>query len=585
MKHKLFKPHSLEEGMHAVVGDCNGIPMDVRYREETPVFAEKIYQLCQIASPATQDSNYHILDYGCGVGRLAKELLKHDDCFVCGVDDSADMREQATKNANHPNFVAAPPREIESFMEPLHTKFDVAYLVYVLQHVPAIEIREILQRIYYHLKDDGFLLYCSSDYRMAIKFDQPGFFDDRFLGVNLQEELSRYFELVGPAFTDEELNRNPIVRKMVTGQPDGLAHPALIYRKKKFSEDKPLFDAEPSMEKVKMTEEPKKEIQRPRIGREVFGARKPQKLVLIQKMSPGDIMMATVALRDLHKAYPGEYITDVRTPAMEIFENSPYIARIAPCEGEQEIIEELKADDKHPPIKVGDVLYCNLHYPLIHKSGVLGSHFADGMTQFLSEQIGRPIPRTGLRPEIYLDQNEMNWPSPVTRETGDDDPYWVINAGAKSDYPLKQYPFYQEVVDLLPDVKFVQIGQKEHLHKPLRGVVDMVGKTSLRELFRVIHKAQGVLTCVSVPMHIAAAFKKPCVVVAGGREGTRWELYPDHQFLYTNGLLDCCLYDGCWRSKIEECSHVDEEIPRCMRLIRPEDVAQAIKRYYLGGVL
>ncbi len=575
MKHNLFKPHNLEEGKHAVVGDCNGIPMAERYAQETPLFANKIFELV----PGTTIVPANILDYGCGVGRIAKEIIRQEEIKssgrvkIVGVDPSAEMRELAFNNVSHPFFRPMAPQEL---IEP--AIFDVAYLVYVLQHVPAIEIREILQRIHYSLKDGGYLFYCSSDYRMAIRYDGKGFFDDRFLGVDLQEELSRYFDLVGPAFTDEELDANPIVKKMVKGEDGGLAHPALIYRKKKI--EGPLFNTYPGEEKgVRITSAPG--------SGEKMKANQVQKLVLVQKQAPGDIMMATIALRDLHAAFPGRYLTDVRSPANDIFKNSPFITsiEIEDKTREQEIIEELKADPEHSPIAYGDVLFVNLHYPMIHQSSMRGTHFADAMTEFLSKQLGVEIPRTGLRPELYLDEAEKTWASPVVRETGFEGKYWVINAGSKKDYSLKQYPYYQEVVDLLPDIKFVQIGQKEHVHKPLNGVVDMVGKTNLRDLFRTIYHAEGVLTCVSLPLHVAAALAKPCVCVAGGREGTRWELYPDHRFLYVNGAIPCAPYDGCWKSKPEDCVNLQENLPLCMKMIRPEDVARAIKLYYIGGVL
>jgi ADP-heptose:LPS heptosyltransferase len=113
----------------------------------------------------------------------------------------------------------------------------------------------------------------------------------------------------------------------------------------------------------------------------------------------------------------------------------------------------------------------------------------------------------------------------------------------------------------------------------------MVGKTNLRKLFKIIKESEGVITCVSLPMHIAAAFNKPCVVVAGAREGTRWELYPNHQFLYVNGCLPCATYDGCWRSKLEDCNNKVEGTPKCMMLITPQDIYNAVNRYYLGVIL
>ncbi len=597
MDHNLFKPQNLEAGKHGVVGNCNGIPMDVRYREETPMFAKKISSLLKDLITG----NYRILDYGCGVGRIAKEILLENrpDISIIGVDASAEMRKLAEENIpDDKKFMAVTPQEIYQSVGG-EGYFDLAYLVYVLQHIPAIEIREALQRIHYHLKDNGILLYASSDYRMAIRFDGKGFFDDRFLGVNLQEELSRLFDLVGPAFSDEELANNSVVRKMVTGEGGGLAHPALIFKKKKITG--PLFNTtlsniiqhhttlhgEKSVEVSSNCSKANKEYKNTFLDPIIPTKENPLKLILIQKQSPGDIMMATVALRDLHKTYPGEYITDMRTPCNEIFKNNPYVTSM-PGGGdkEPEIIEALKANDKHPPIKYDAFVYCNLHYPMIHESGVLGPHFADGMPKFLADQLGRPIKRHGLRPELYLDQNEQNWPSPALVKGGYEGKYWVINAGSKSDFPLKQYPHYQEVVKILAkEIKFIQVGVATHNHPKLEGVINFIGKTNMRELMRLIYKAEGLLTCVSVPMHIAAAFKKPCVVIAGGREGTRWELYPDHRFLYTNGALECCRYDGCWKNKIEDCSHNENGIALCMKLIEPEEIARAIRMYYKGGVL
>jgi ADP-heptose:LPS heptosyltransferase len=193
-----------------------------------------------------------------------------------------------------------------------------------------------------------------------------------------------------------------------------------------------------------------------------------------------------------------------------------------------------------------------------------------------------------MYPEIYLSQEEKDWLSPVMIKKGHSERYWVINAGSKSDFPLKQYHRYQEVVNKLKDldIAVVQCGVKSHSHKPLEGVIDMVGETpSVRELMRTIYHAEGLITCVSLPMHIAAAFRKPCVVVAGAREGTRWELYPDQRFLYVNGTLPCAPSDGCWRSKIEECNNKVSGVPRCLDMITPEEIVRAAELYYLGGML
>ena len=110
---------------------------------------------------------------------------------IVGVDASPEMMKLAEENIKDKNFITKRPQDLTE-------KFDLVYCIYVLQHCPAVEIREVLQRIYFHLKDDGVFIYCSSDYRMSIRFDGQGFFDDRFLGVNLREEIERYFDKVKP---------------------------------------------------------------------------------------------------------------------------------------------------------------------------------------------------------------------------------------------------------------------------------------------------------------------------------------------------------------------------------------------------
>ena len=100
---------------------------------------------------------------------------------------------------------------------------------------------------------------------------------------------------------------------------------------------------------------------------------------------------------------------------------------------------------------------------------------------------------------------------------------------------------------------FVQVGEAGHHHPALRGVLDLRGKTDLRQLVRLVHHAQGVLCPVTLHMHLAAAVpvkagmprNRPCVVVAGGREPSQWEAYPHHQYIHTNGALPCCDNGGC----------------------------------------
>jgi ADP-heptose:LPS heptosyltransferase len=144
----------------------------------------------------------------------------------------------------------------------------------------------------------------------------------------------------------------------------------------------------------------------------------------------------------------------------------------------------------------------------------------------------------------------------------------------------------------------VQVGEKGHYHPPLKHVLDFRGKTSLRDLIRLVYHAHGILCPVTLHMHLAAAVPLPpgrtrlrsCVVVAGGREPAHWEQYPGHQYLHTIGALDCCAAGGCWKSRtvpLGDGSKLDAPdalcvdvtaagLPKCMEMITADSVTSEI---------
>lgn len=314
----------------------------------------------------------------------------------------------------------------------------------------------------------------------------------------------------------------------------------------------------------------------------------PRRLVLTNYQSPGDIVMLTAAVRDLHLSCPGEFETDVRTSCPDLWLNNPWIT----------------------PLNEGDfgVETLECHYPLVHHSNRLPYHFIHGFMEYLGGRLGVRVHPHHFKGDIHLSEEEKD-ARPFQEAVGED-PYWIINAGGKFDFTTKWWSSgrYQEVVNRLKGrVHFVQVGEAGHHHPPLEGVTDLRGKTSLRELVLLTHRAQGVVCPVTLLMHLAAAVEtpyghppnRPCVVIAGGREPPHWEAYPFHRFLHTVGMLGCCARGGCWRSRVVPlndgdlkdhphslCMNVaqEENLPRCMDMITADDVVRGIEGY-LGGVL
>ena len=293
--------------------------------------------------------------------------------------------------------------------------------------------------------------------------------------------------------------------------------------------------------------------------------------------------MLTAAVRDLHACYPGAYATDVRTSCPDLWQNNPHITPLEESDPEAETID--------------------CHYPLIHQSNTRPYHFIHGFISYLNEVLQLDIQPTLFKGDVHLSDDEKEWTSHIQDGIGEGMRYWLINAGGKRDFTTKWWPVerFQSVVDHFQGaIEFVQIGEAGHVHQPLRGVIDLLGASSLRQLVRLVYTADGCLSPVSLLMHLAEAVdtrsgmpqNRPCVVVAGGREPPHWEAYPHHQFIHTVGMLLCCDNGGCWKARVvplNDGSPLDDPemlcvqpingVPRCMNMIKPDDVIRRIEGY------
>jgi ADP-heptose:LPS heptosyltransferase len=205
------------------------------------------------------------------------------------------------------------------------------------------------------------------------------------------------------------------------------------------------------------------------------------------------------------------------------------------------------------------------------------------------------VPLLTNRPHLYFDT-----PAPPVED------FWLVCSGGKKDFTNKlwgQYN-YQQVLNIAVGVKFVQVGGSEDDHPPLHYAENLVGRTTLRQLFDLCRRARGVLCGVSLLMHVAAALDKPAIVIAGGREPVAWNAYPRQQYLHTVGMLPCSSPQGdvgqaCWRSRVvplgddtvmdrDTCQYpvngtptrlTRQTMPRCMSMIQPIEVAELLRRY------
>ena len=217
-----------------------------------------------------------------------------------------------------------------------------------------------------------------------------------------------------------------------------------------------------------------------------------RKLLLTNHLALGDIVVLTAAVRDLHRCYPGQFLTGVDTTCPELWENYVHIQPLTPNDPE---VERIACD-----------------YPLIQLSNQAPYHMIHGFIDGLNARLGMRIYATDFSGDIPLSAEERQSPSPLEGLTGRAMPYWLILAGGKNDATIKWWDTerYQAVVDFFRGrILFVQMGASQDHHPALRGVLDLRGRTNVRQLVRWVYHAQGVLCGVTGLMHLAAAVEMP----------------------------------------------------------------------------
>jgi ADP-heptose:LPS heptosyltransferase len=320
-------------------------------------------------------------------------------------------------------------------------------------------------------------------------------------------------------------------------------------------------------------------------------------ILLRHRFALGDSVLLTALCRDIHLAYPGQYDVLLDVHYREVFDRNPYCRVATPAEMQRQ------AGTTRVEVFYRDGIKAAGRGNRVH---MLAWYHHD-----FSQKTGLAVTPRFAKAALHLDPDEL---APLVPG-----PYWLVVAGGKNDATVKAWPAarWQQLVDRLraDGVTVVQGGAKMtgHFQPNLTGVVDMVNRTpSARQFFNLVANAQGVICGITGAMHAAAAFDRPCVVVAGGREEPWWEGYTNeygafgqqcapvavpHRFLHTVGRLECCQAKGCWkhrtvaandhskwddperRCRLPVLRHGEPPTPKCMDMISVDEVEQAVMSY------
>jgi SAM-dependent methyltransferase len=156
---------SVDEAVDIIVGPIEGMTSQQRWNDETLALMRLMEKYVLPGSM--------VLDYGCGIGRLAKPLIESLRCTVVGVDISQAMRALAVSFVGNPMFCALDPRMFDRCLG--NCSFDAAIAVWALQH--CIDLNDVIGRLNASLARDGKLIVVNAKHR-CVPVENGGWDDD-----------------------------------------------------------------------------------------------------------------------------------------------------------------------------------------------------------------------------------------------------------------------------------------------------------------------------------------------------------------------------------------------------------------------
>jgi hypothetical protein len=269
-----------------------------------------------------------------------------------------------------------------------------------------------------------------------------------------------------------------------------------------------------------------------------------KRLLIKQYQCPGDILALTASLYSLHNQYPRQFLTATHTNHPSIFMNNPH----------------------HIPQSQYDI-EIEAGLDLIHKSCQEPISMIGAFCDNIGKQLGIQLRASTNKPHVHLTAQEKIPPKNLPKR------YALINSSYKADCELKHWGFdnYQEVVDKYRDIEWIQIGQSCHKHLPLNGAINLIDKTTVRQLLVLANHCTFSLSHFTFLSHAVAAFNKPSICVMS-REPPSWQYYPNQRHLFAH--LPC---SPCWLSNKKDCRNLVDGTPLCSKLITPEMVLHEIE--------
>ena len=262
------------------------------------------------------------------------------------------------------------------------------------------------------------------------------------------------------------------------------------------------------------------------------------KVLFITLSNIGDAVLTTPAISAILENFKEAEITLMASPRVaDLFKANPHIAQVivykkdAPLGKKMALIKTLRAKEFDLLVDFKDtmlpfLLYARRKTPVLKKVPHYITHMKDRHLWKLQQALPE-ITNTDYKPNIWIPDETSLEVDKMFKAKGirDTDRIVVVAPGARSHTKQWTKEGFVSVCKRLaarPQAKVVLVGDQQdsrissQITEQVRsGLIDLCGKTSLKELAAVLNKSRLLITNDSAPMHIAWAVGTPVVAIFG----------------------------------------------------------------------
>lgn len=294
-----------------------------------------------------------------------------------------------------------------------------------------------------------------------------------------------------------------------------------------------------------------------------------KKIIIIFPSNLGDVILALPVLDFLKSNYPQSSIAAISSPrTVQLLKKNNFLDDVVVFDKKWPLKQKIRfafflrgkydfvVDLKHSLLPA--VMGGNKRTPLI-RMGQKRMHLRD---KFISLLKGLNLQKKNIdkKSRFILEPGEEN------KWNNADIPEGALFVACSSNSRLKQYYLVREVVeDLKSDYPVVLLGveKDKSFYGDLassEGVISLLGKTRVQDVFYLLSKYAGVLLAVdSGILHIGSYLNIPTVAVFGPTEEKRFGPYSEHRKVLRKRGLSC---SPCGKSRCingQKCMDVDPD--------------------------